>query len=138
MYRSNYPLSAVAKKRHLHNMDEVEKEAVGFPVICHLVARLFTKEAAPYFYFIIYIIHLYKEDLYNFVNMLCLSGCSSPQNCTDSPEFWKYGNSRNGDSQEIWHYVRTCVCMYVCSQILMGMYVYMQACMYVMKVCRQT
>ena len=30
--------SAVAKKNVLHNMGEIEKEAVGFLVMCHLVA----------------------------------------------------------------------------------------------------
>ena len=34
--------SAVPKISHLHNKDDNEKEAVGFPVICHLVAREFT------------------------------------------------------------------------------------------------
>ena len=41
--------SAVAKKDHLDNMAEIEKEAVGFPVICHLVEREFVSVAASYF-----------------------------------------------------------------------------------------
>ena len=34
--------SAVVKKGHIHNLSQIQKEAVGFPVICHLVARKFT------------------------------------------------------------------------------------------------
>ena len=34
--------SAVAKKGHLHIMTEIEKEAVGFPVMCNLVPMEFT------------------------------------------------------------------------------------------------
>ena len=34
--------STVAKKGHLHNMAEIEEEAVSFPVICQLVARELT------------------------------------------------------------------------------------------------
>ena len=33
---------AVAKKGHLHNIAEIDKEPVGFPVICQLIARKFT------------------------------------------------------------------------------------------------
>ena len=36
------PFSTVAKKGHLHNMADIEKEAMGYPVIYHLVAREFT------------------------------------------------------------------------------------------------
>ena len=34
--------SDIARKDHLHNMAEIEKEALGFPVMCHLVTREFT------------------------------------------------------------------------------------------------
>ena len=34
-------LSAKAKEGHLHNMGDIEKEAVGFPVMCYLVTREF-------------------------------------------------------------------------------------------------
>ena len=34
--------SAVAKRGYFHNMAKIEKEAVGFSVICHLVRREFT------------------------------------------------------------------------------------------------
>ena len=33
-----------------------------FPVLCHLVARNLHKVAAPYFFIIMYIVQLYKED----------------------------------------------------------------------------
>ena len=36
----------------MHNMAEIEKAAVGFPVMCHLLAGNLHKVAAPYFQFI--------------------------------------------------------------------------------------
>ena len=35
---------------HLHNLAEIEREAVGFPVICHLMAREFTSGGSILFF----------------------------------------------------------------------------------------
>ena len=48
----------------MHNMAEMEKEAVGLPVVCHFLAEELCKVAAPYFFHLsIYIIQLYESIL---------------------------------------------------------------------------
>ena len=44
-------------------MAESEEEVMGFPVICHIVAGWnYIRQQQTYFFFILYIVQLYKED----------------------------------------------------------------------------
>ena len=43
VYCKHHQIFSFSKKCGFHKMTEIEKEAVGFPVICHPVAQEFTK-----------------------------------------------------------------------------------------------
>ena len=78
--------SAVAKKGDLYNKAEIEKEAVGFLVICHLVAGNLHKVAAPYFLSLFSLFSCIKEIVQS-CEHVGLSGRSSPQYRANSQVF---------------------------------------------------
>ena len=40
----------ISQKGHFHYMPEIEKEAVGFPMMCHLMAKELTEGSSTLFF----------------------------------------------------------------------------------------